>query len=49
MRPVGGGTVTYETADPTLLFDYAHRGQLGSYIRDAEEFRRLAYEHAEVR
>ena len=43
VSPVGGGTVTYETADPALLFDYARRGQLGPHIRDAEEFRGLAY------
>ena len=48
VSPVGGGTVTYETADPALLFDYARRGQLGSHIRDAEEFRGLAYQRAEV-
>jgi hypothetical protein len=49
MSPVGGGTVTYETADPALLFDHARRGQLGSHIRDAEDFRGLAYERAGVR
>jgi hypothetical protein len=49
VSPVGGGTVTYETADPALLFDYARRGQLGSHIRDAEEFRGLAYQRAGVR
>ena len=49
VSPVGGGTVTYETADPALLFDHARRGQLGSHIRDAEEFRGLAYQRAEVR
>ena len=48
VSPVGGGTVTYETADPELLFDYARRGQLGPHIRDAEEFRGLAYQRAEV-
>lgn len=48
VSPVGGGTVTYETADPALLFDYARRGQLGPHIRDAEEFRGLAYQRAEV-
>lgn len=45
---IGGGTVTYETTDPSLLFDYARRGQLGRDIRDAEEFRGLAYERAGV-
>lgn len=44
ISPVGGGTVTFETADPALLFDYARRGQLGTHIRDAEEFRRSAYQ-----
>lgn len=44
VSPIGGGTVTYETPDPALLFDYARRGQLGPDIRDAEEFRALAYE-----
>ena len=48
VSPVGGGTVTYETADPALLFDYARRGQLGPHIRDAEEFRGLAYQRADV-
>jgi hypothetical protein len=48
VSPVGGGTVTYETADPALLFDYARRGQLGAHIRDAEAFRGLAYQRAEV-
>ena len=48
LSPVGGGTVTYETADPALLFDYARRGQLGSDIRDAEEFRGLAYQRVGV-
>lgn len=43
---IGSGTVTYETTDPALLFDYARRGQLGRDIRDAEEFRGLAYERA---
>jgi hypothetical protein len=45
VSPVGGGTVTFETADPASLFDYARRGQLGTHIRDADEFRGLAYEH----
>ena len=48
VSPVGGGTVTYETADPALLFDYARRGQLGPHIRDAEDFRGLAYQRAKV-
>lgn len=43
---IGGGTVTFETTDPAVLFDYARRGQLGPHIRDAEEFRGLAYERA---
>jgi len=46
VSPVGGGTVTFQTTDPALLFDYARRGQLGSHIRDAEDFRVLAYERA---
>lgn len=46
VSPIGGGTVTYQTADPALLFDYARRGQLGRDIRDAEEFRGLAFERA---
>jgi hypothetical protein len=46
MSPVGGGTITFETDDPALLFDYARRGQLGSHIRDAEEFRAQAYQRA---
>jgi hypothetical protein len=46
MSPVGGGTITFETDDPALLFDYARRGQLGSHIRDAEEFRARAYQRA---
>lgn len=44
VSPIGGGTVTYETTDPALLFDYVRRGQLGRDIRDAEEFRGLAFE-----
>lgn len=44
VSPIAGGTVTYETNDPALLFDYARRGQLGSEIRNADEFRTLAYE-----
>jgi hypothetical protein len=48
MSPVGGGTVTYETTDPARLFDYARRGQLGSHIRDAEDFRGMAYQRAGV-
>ena len=44
VSPIGEGTVTFETTDPALLFDYARRGQLGSHIRDAEEFRSLAHE-----
>jgi hypothetical protein len=44
VSPVGGGTVTYETRYPALLFDYARRGQLGPEIRDAEAFRGLAFE-----
>lgn len=48
MSPVGGGTITFETTDPALLFDYARRGQLGSHIRDAEEFRGEAYQRAGI-
>jgi hypothetical protein len=48
VSPVGGGTVTYETTDPALLFDYARRGQLGAHIRDAEDFRGLAYQRTLV-
>jgi hypothetical protein len=44
VSPIGGGTVTFETTDPALLFDYARRGQLGGEIRNAEEFRILAHE-----
>lgn len=43
VSPIGGGTVTYATRDPALLFDYVRRGQLGVNVRDAEEFRALAY------
>ncbi len=46
VSPVGGGVVVYETADPSLLFDYARRTQLGPHVRDAEEFRGLAYQQA---
>jgi len=49
VSPVGGGTITYETTDPALLFDYARRGQLGTHIRDAEEFRVLAHQRAGVK
>jgi len=44
VSPIGGGTVTFETGDPALLFDYARRGQLGPHIHDAEAFRGEAYE-----
>jgi len=44
VSPIGGGTVTFETTGPALLFDYARRGQLASHIRDAEDFRILAHE-----
>jgi hypothetical protein len=44
VSPVGGGTVTYQATDPALLFDYARRGQLGTHIRDAEDFRVLAHQ-----
>lgn len=43
VSPVGGGTVTFETTDPALLFDHVRRGQLGRDVRDAEEFRILAH------
>jgi hypothetical protein len=49
VSPIGGGTVTFETTDPALLFDYARRGQLGSDIKDAEAFRGEAYQRAGVR
>lgn len=48
VSPIGGGTVTYETMDPGLLFDYTRRGQLGRDIRDAEEFRALAHQRVGV-
>jgi hypothetical protein len=41
--PIGGGTVIYQTRDPSLLFDYARRTQLGPHIRDAESFRGEAF------
>lgn len=44
VSPIAGGTVMYETPDPALLFDYARRGQLGSEIRNADEFRAFVYE-----
>ena len=44
VSPIDGGTVTFETTNPALLFDYARRGQLGREIRNAEEFRILAHE-----
>jgi hypothetical protein len=46
--PVDKGTITYQTTDPALLFDYARRGQLGHYVRSAEEFRGLAFEKTEA-
>ncbi len=49
VSPIGGGTVTYETTDPALLFDYARRGQLGRDIRDAETFRGLSFERVPAR
>jgi len=42
--PVGGGTVTFATRDPSMLFDHARRGQLGADIRDADAFRVEAFE-----
>ncbi len=36
--------VVMETADTSLLFDYVRRTQLGPIVRDAEEFRGMAYE-----
>ncbi len=42
--PVGGGTTTFETGDPAMLYDYVRRGQLGSDVRDAEHFRVAAFE-----
>lgn len=44
VSPIGGGTVTYATKSPDLLFDYVRRGQLGTHVRDADEFRALAYQ-----
>lgn len=41
--PIAGGTIMYRTTDPSLLFDYARRTQLGPIIRDAEGFRGDAY------
>lgn len=43
VSPVGGGTIAYETSDPALLFDYVRRTQLGTHVRDAEDFRGLAF------
>jgi hypothetical protein len=40
------GTVVYQTSDTSLLFDYIRRTQLGPIVRDAEDFRGLAYEAA---
>lgn len=41
--PVAGGTVMFGSSDPSLLYDYARRTQLGTIIRDAEGFRGDAY------
>lgn len=40
----GNGLVEYETLDAGRLFDYVRRGPLNYYVRQAEEFRALAYE-----
>lgn len=43
----GSANVTvYETADASLLFDYVRRTQLGPVVRDAEEWRMMAWEYA---
>src|SRR5262245_66379579 len=39
----GSPLVIYETRDPALLFDYARRGPLGYYTRQADQFRVEAY------
>lgn len=41
----GAAKVTvFQTTDTALLFDYVRRTQLGPIVRDAEEFRGMAYE-----
>lgn len=41
------GLVEYETPDVARLYEYARRGTLGWHIRNAEEFRVLAYQRAQ--
>jgi hypothetical protein len=43
MSSIGGGTIVYQTKDPSLLFDYARRTQLGTETRAADQFRELAF------
>lgn len=43
------GLVEYETPDADRLFDYARRGPLGYFIRQAEDFRADAYQQRGVR
>ena len=43
VSPVAGGTVVYSTRDTAKLFDFVRRGELGTLVREAEEFRVLAY------
>lgn len=41
VSPIGG--IVYQTKDPSLLFDYARRTQLGHETRAADQFRELAF------
>lgn len=39
ISPIAGGTVAYQTEDPSLLFDYVRRGALGYFTREADNVR----------
>lgn len=46
VSPIAGGTVVYRTREADKLFDYVRRGELGTLVREAEEWRVLAYAQA---
>jgi hypothetical protein len=46
VSPIAGGTVVYRTTEADKLFDYVRRGELGTLVREAEEWRALAYAQA---
>lgn len=46
VSPIAGGTVVYRTSEADKLFDYARRGELGTLVREADQFRIDAHEAA---